>query len=198
MEEHQVSTEGDTRPLPRPFLVLATQNPIELEGTFPLPEAQLDRFLLRLSIGYPSEADEKGIVRRFRSGSPLDELPSVVDQTELIAMQRLAREVHVADAVEDYVVRLVRASRLHASIELGASPRATLGLYRAAQALAGLKGRSYVLPDDVKRLAPAVLTHRLITSAQSRLRGKGAADVMTEVLTSVPVPVEDMAPVTAR
>jgi MoxR-like ATPase len=192
MEERQVSTEGETRLLPRPFLVLATQNPIELEGTFPLPEAQLDRFLLRLSIGYPSEADEKGIVRRFRSGSPLDELPAVVDQAELLAAQRLACEVHVADAIEDYVVRLVRASRLHASIELGASPRATLGLYRAAQALAGINGRSYVLPDDVKRLAPAVLTHRLITSAQSRLRGKSAADVMTEVLTSVPVPVEDM------
>ena len=200
MEEHQVSTEGETRPLPRPFLVLATQNPIELEGTFPLPEAQLDRFLLRLSIGYPSEADEKGIVRRFRAGSPLDELPAVVEQAELLAMQGLAREVHVSEAIEDYIVRLVRASRLHASIELGASPRATLGLYRAAQALAGLTGRGYVLPDDVKRLAPAVLTHRLITSAQSRLRGKSAADVMSEVLQSVPVPVEDMVrpPVAAR
>jgi len=191
MEERQVSLEGETRPLPRPFLVLATQNPIELEGTFPLPEAQLDRFLLRLSLGYPNEADEKSIVRRFRAGSPLDELPAVVDVVELLAMQRLAREVHVADVVEDYVVRLVRASRLHASIELGASPRATLGLYRAAQAIAALKGRGYVLPDDVKRLAPAVLTHRLIVSAQSRLRGRGAADVFNEVLGSVPVPVED-------
>jgi MoxR-like ATPase len=191
MEERQVSLEGETRPLPRPFLVLATQNPIELEGTFPLPEAQLDRFLVRLSLGYPNEVDEKHIVRRFRTGSPLDELPAVVDTVELIAMQRLAREVHVADVVEDYVVRLVRASRLHASIELGASPRATLGLYRAAQALAALKGRGYVLPDDVKRLAPAVLTHRLIVSAQSRLRGRGAADVLAEVLGSVPVPVED-------
>jgi MoxR-like ATPase len=191
MEERQVSLEGETRPLPRPFLVLATQNPIELEGTFPLPEAQLDRFLLRLSIGYPNEADEKNIVRRFRSGSPLDELPAVVDTVELMAMQRLAREVHVADVVEDYIVRLVRASRLHASIELGASPRATLGLYRAAQALAAINGRGYVLPDDVKRLAPVVLTHRLIISAQSRLRGRGAGEVLSEVLGSVPVPVED-------
>ncbi len=191
MEERQVSLEGETRPLPRPFLVLATQNPIELEGTFPLPEAQLDRFLLRLSIGYPSEADEKNIVRRFRSGSPLDELPAVVDTVELMAMQRLAREVHVAAAVEDYIVRLVRASRLHASIELGASPRATLGLYRAAQALAAINGRGYVLPDDVKRLAPAVLTHRLIISAQSRLRGRSAGDVLAEVLGTVPVPVEE-------
>jgi MoxR-like ATPase len=194
MEERQVSVEGETRPLPRPFLVLATQNPIELEGTFPLPEAQLDRFLLRLSIGYPNEADEKSIVRRFRAGSPLDELPAVVDAVELLAMQRLVRDVHVADVVEDYVVRLVRASRLHASIELGASPRATLGLYRAAQALAAVKGRGYVLPDDVKRLAPAVLTHRLIVSAQSRLRGRGAADVLTEVLGTVAVPVEDAIP----
>jgi MoxR-like ATPase len=191
MDERQVSVEGETRPLPRPFLVLATQNPIELEGTFPLPEAQLDRFLLRLSIGYPSEADEKNIVRRFRAGSPLDELPAVVEQAELVAMQRLAREVHLAEPVEDYIVRLVRASRLHASIELGASPRATLALYHAAQALAGIKGRGYVLPDDVKRLAPLVLTHRLITSAQTRLRGRGAADVLGEVLRTVPVPVEE-------
>src|ERR1700716_1034197 len=188
MDERQVSLEGETRSLPRPFLVLATQNPIELEGTFPLPEAQLDRFLLRLSIGYPSEADEKDIVRRFRSGSPLDELPAVVQQAELVAMQRLVREVHVSQPVEDYIVRLVRASRMHASIELGASPRATLALYRAAQALAGISGRGYVLPDDVKRLAPAVLTHRLITSAQSRLRGKGATDILNEVIASVPVP----------
>jgi MoxR-like ATPase len=191
MDERQVSLEGETRALPRPFLVLATQNPIELEGTFPLPEAQLDRFLLRVSVGYPSEADEKHIVRRFRTGSPLDELPAVVETAELVAMQRLSRQVHVAEAVEDYVVRLVRASRLHASVELGASPRATLALYHAAQALAGLKGRGYVLPDDVKRLAPAVLTHRLITSAQSRLRGKGATDILNEVIATVPVPVED-------
>jgi MoxR-like ATPase len=190
MEERQVSLEGETRTLPRPFLVLATQNPIELEGTFPLPEAQLDRFLLRLAIGYPSELDEKDIVRRFRGGSPLDELPAVVSQTELIAMQRLVREVHVAEAVEDYVVQLVRATRLHASVELGASPRATLALYRSAQALAGIRGRGYVLPDDVKRLAPAVLTHRMIASSQSRLRGRGAADIVADILGSVPVPVE--------
>jgi MoxR-like ATPase len=198
MEERQVSLEGETRPLPRPFLVLATQNPIELEGTFPLPEAQLDRFLLRLAIGYPSESDEKAIVRRFRTASPLDDLPAVVSQDELGAMQRLARQVHVADAIEDYIVRLVRASRLHPSIELGASPRATLALYRAAQALAGIQGRAYVLPDDVKRLVPAVLTHRLITSAQSRLRGRGPADVLTDILASVPVPVEEPLPPLAR
>ena len=191
MEERQVSTEGETRPLPRPFMVLATQNPIELEGTFPLPEAQLDRFFLRLAIGYPSEPHEKDIVRRFRAGSPLDELPAVVSQSELLAGQRLTREVHVADAVEDYIVRLVRASRVHASIELGASPRATLALYRASQALAAIGGRGYVLPDDVKQLAPAVLAHRLITTAQSRLRGRTAVDALNEVIGSVPVPVEE-------
>ena len=194
MEERQVSLEGETRPLPRPFLVLATQNPIELEGTFPLPEAQLDRFLLRLSIGYPTETDEKNIVRRFRAGSPLDELPAVVSQFDLASMQRQVRDVHVSDAVEDYAVRLVRASRLHASLELGASPRATLALYRSAQALAGICGRPYVLPDDVKRLAPAVLSHRVIASAQSRLRGRGAADAVSEILRTVPVPVEDTVP----
>jgi MoxR-like ATPase len=194
MEERQVTLEGETRPLPRPFLVLATQNPIELEGTFPLPEAQLDRFLLRLRIGYPSEAEEKDIVRRFSSATnPLDELPAMVEQAELVAMQRLARQVHVAEAVADYVVRLVRASRLHASVELGASPRATLGLYRAAQALAAINGRGYVLPDDVKRLAPPVLGHRLITTAQSRLRGRAAGDVIDDLLASVPVPVEEPA-----
>jgi MoxR-like ATPase len=191
MDERQVSLEGETRPLPRPFLVLATQNPIELEGTFPLPEAQLDRFLLRLSIGYPSETDEKDIVRRFRAGSPLDELPAVVDQATLMTMQRLVREVHVSGAVEDYIVRLVRGSRVHASVQLGGSPRATLALYRSAQALAGVQGRAYVLPDDVKRLAPAVLTHRLITTAQSRLRGRAPADVIAELLATVPVPVEE-------
>jgi MoxR-like ATPase len=193
MEERQVSLEGETRPLPRPFVVLATQNPIELEGTFPLPEAQLDRFLLRLAIGYPSESDEKAIVRRFRAGSPLDELPAAIEHSDLLEVQRLTRDVHVADVIEDYIVRLARASRMHASIELGASPRATLALYHAAQALAAINGRGYVLPDDVKRLAPVVLTHRLITTAQSRLRGRGAADVLSDLLGSVPVPVEEVA-----
>jgi MoxR-like ATPase len=190
MEERQVSLEGETRGLPRPFLVLATQNPIELEGTFPLPEAQLDRFMLRVSVGYPGEAEEKDIVRRFRLGSPLDELPAVVGVSELGAMQRLVREVHVGEAVEDYMVRLVRASRLHAALQLGASPRATLALYRCAQALAALQGRGFVLPDDAKRLAPVVLGHRVIASAQARLRGRSSAEILAEVIASVPVPVE--------
>jgi MoxR-like ATPase len=191
MEERQATLEGETRPLPRPFLVLATQNPIELEGTFPLPEAQLDRFLLRLSLGYPSAEDEKLIVRRFRQQSPLLELDPVVTADELIAMQRLCREVYVGDPVEDYIVALVRASREHPAVELGASPRASLALYHGAQALAAIRGRGYVIPDDVKSLVPAVMTHRLITSAQSRLRGRNLDEIVAGVLQSVPVPVED-------
>ncbi|MBV9172605.1 MAG: MoxR family ATPase [Chloroflexi bacterium] len=190
MEERQVTVESNTRLLQRPFIVLATQNPIELEGTFPLPEAQLDRFLMRLSLGYPAESDEKTIVHRFRASNPLDDLQPAISQSDLLEMQAASREIHVADVVEDYLIQLVRASRLHASVELGASPRATLALYRSAQALAAIRERSFVVPDDVKYLAPMVLTHRLITSAQSRLRGRAASDVINDVLASVPVPVE--------
>ena len=196
MEEQQVTVEGETHPLPRPFLVLATQNPIELEGTFPLPEAQLDRFLLRLSLGYPSDEEQRTILRRFRHASPLAELEPVVNSAELLAMQRLCREVHVGDPIEDYIIALVAATRRHAAIELGASPRGALALYHAAQALAAVQGRDFVVPDDVKRLARPVLAHRLITSSQSRLRGRGADDVLAEVLAGVPVPVEEAEPPT--
>ncbi|MBI4318367.1 MAG: MoxR family ATPase [Chloroflexi bacterium] len=191
MEERQVTLVGETRKLLRPFLVLATQNPIELEGTFPLPEAQLDRFLLKLSLGYPSVEEEKAIARRFQRESPLDALEPVVAAEELVAMQLLCREVYVGEAVEDYIVGIVRATREHPSVQLGASPRGTLGLYRTAQALAAMDGRAFVIPDDVKRLAPAVLTHRLITSAQARLRGRLRGQIVAEVLESVPVPVEE-------
>lgn len=191
MEERQVSLEGETFRLPRPFLVLATQNPIELEGTFPLPEAQLDRFLLKLSLGYPSVPEEKTILRRFRSENPLEELRSVVSAEELVEAQSLCRDVYVSEAVEDYIVSIIRASRQHPAVELGASPRATLALFHTAQALAAIKGRSFVIPDDVKQLAPAVLTHRLITSTQTRLRGQAASDIIAELLHSLPVPVEE-------
>jgi MoxR-like ATPase len=191
MEERQVTTEGETRPLPRPFLVLATQNPIELEGTFPLPEAQLDRFLLRLSLGYPTADEEQTIIRRFREVSPLSELAAVVGAEELLAMQQRCRRVHLAAAVEGYIVALVRASREHTLVALGGSPRASLALAHAAQALAALRGRNFVTPDDVKALLPAVLTHRLILQTQSRLRGQTAAALVDELLRSVPVPVED-------
>jgi MoxR-like ATPase len=191
MEERQATLEGETRCLPRPFLVLATQNPIELEGTFPLPEAQLDRFMMKLSLGYPSMEEEKDIVRRFRQDNPLDTLEPVVTAGDLLEIQRLCRQVYVGEAVEDYLVRIVRATREHDSVEVGGSPRASIALYHTAQALAALKGRNYVIPDDVKKLVPAVLGHRLFLSAQMRLRGRVLSEIVGEILAAVPVPVED-------
>ena len=193
MEERQVTVEGDTRRVPRPFLVLATQNPVELEGTFPLPEAQLDRFLMRVSLGYPSEEQERAILRRFKelpTAAALDEVKPVVSGEELLALQEGCRRVHVSDAVEGYLLSIVRATRGHDALDLGASPRASLALYRAAQARAALRGGNYVLPDDVKALAPSVLGHRLLVAAQSRLRGRGATAVVEQLLQSLPAPVE--------
>jgi len=190
MEERQVTLEHGTVPLSRPFMVIATQNPIELQGTFPLPEAQLDRFLMQLPVGYPSSADEVEILRRFRTHSPLDDLKPVIAPDELMDLQRGVRTVHVSPAVEEYIVAIVRATRAHAEIELGASPRGSLGLYRTAQALAAVRGRAHVLPDDVKELVPVVLPHRLITTAQARLRDRGSREIAQEILKSVPAPVE--------
>jgi MoxR-like ATPase len=190
MEERQVTLETGTLPLQRPFMVIATQNPIELQGTFPLPEAQLDRFLLQLPVGYPGAADEVEMLRRFRTDNPLDDLGAVTGADEVIAMQKAARGVHVSPAVEGYVVEIVRATRTHPEIDLGASPRGSLGLYRAAQALAAIHGRGHVLPDDVKVMAPYVLPHRLMTTAQARLRERGAREIVEEILKSVPAPVE--------
>lgn len=191
MEERTVTIDGDTRTLPEPFLVLATQNPIELEGTFPLPEAQLDRFLLRLKVGYPTEAGEVEVLRRFEGASPLDTLRPAVDAEELLTLRQALPGIHVEDAVAEYVVRLCRATRDHIAFDLGASPRASLALFRAARALAAMDGRDYVRPDDVKRLAPPVLSHRLVLSSQTRLRGRSADDVLDEILHEVPVPVAD-------
>jgi MoxR-like ATPase len=191
MEERTVTIDGETRPLPEPFLVLATQNPIELEGTFPLPEAQLDRFLLRLKVGYPTEAGEIEVLRRFEGRSPLESLEPVVEAHELIALSAELPGVHVEDAVVEYVVRLCRATREHIAFDLGASPRASLALFRASRALAAMDGRDYVRPDDVKRLAQPVLGHRLVLSSQTRLRGRTADDVLDEILHEVPVPVAD-------
>jgi MoxR-like ATPase len=192
MEERQVSVEGETRPLPRPFLVLATQNPVELEGTFPLPEAQLDRFLVRVALGYPTVEEERAILRRFRLASPLEELAPVVSADELVEAQRACRGAHVAESVEGYLLAIVRATRDHPGVELGASPRASLALYRAAQALAAIRGRGFVVPDDVKCLAPAVLTHRLIVASGSRLRGRDRESIVAMILEETPVPVEDV------
>jgi MoxR-like ATPase len=191
MQERQVTAEGDTRPLPRPFLVMATQNPIELEGTFPLPEAQLDRFLMKITMGYPSAEDDRLRLSRFRRADPLETLQPVVAAAELIEMQRGCREVHVAPDVEDYIIRLVHATRQHASLELGASPRAMLALYNAAQALAAVRGRAFVTPDDIKYLVDPVLVHRVIPKSESRLRGQKAGQTLREIVDAVFVPVED-------
>jgi MoxR-like ATPase len=190
MEERQVTIDLDTVPLPRPFMVLATQNPVELEGTFPLPEAQLDRFIIKLSIGYPSEEDERAILRRFKEVSPLTDLQPVTSAEEVLQAQQAVRGVYVNPVVEGYIVSVVHATRRHEAIELGASPRATMALYRTSQALAAVEGRGYVLPDDVKCMALPVLAHRIILSTRTRLRGRGNSALLQEVLDSVPVPVE--------
>lgn len=193
MQEHQVTAEGETKSLPRPFMVLATQNPIELEGTFPLPEAQLDRFLLNIKIGYPTPEDDRIILARFRQIDPLEELTPVVSADELLEMQAACHEIHVAADVEDYIIRLIHASREPDSVQLGASPRAMLALYRASQALAALRGRAFVIPDDVKYLVTCVLVHRIIPRAESHLRGQTAEKTLREIVDSVLVPVEEEA-----
>ncbi|WP_322795761.1 MoxR family ATPase [Tepidiforma sp.] len=190
MEERQLTVEGVTVRLPRPFLVLATQNPVELEGTFPLPEAQLDRFLVRLRLGYPGEDEEDEMLARFETSNPLEALGPVADAATLVNLAGRLRHLHVAPPVRRYVVQLVRATREDPAFELGASPRASLALFRTARARAALDGRDYVLPDDVKQMAPYVLGHRLILSTQARLRGRSADEVLAEVLQRVPVPVE--------
>jgi MoxR-like ATPase len=190
MQERQVTVDGQTMALARPFLVLATQNPIELEGTFPLPEAQIDRFLLRISLGYPSEDEERQILTRFERTDPLDALAGVVDGEDLLAIQAQCRSVRVERSVMDYIIGLCRATRDAAGTQLGVSPRGTLALYHAAQALAAIRGRDYVLPDDVKTLAPHALAHRIVIDGQSRLRGRKPDDILRDVLERTPVPVD--------
>ncbi len=189
MEERQVTVDGETLVLPRPFLVLATQNPIELEGTFPLPEAQLDRFLLKLKMGYPDDAEEDEMLLRFQQRSPLTALEPVVTGDELLRLIDAVASVYCEPVVRRYALSLVRATREHPGLELGASPRASLALFRAARALAAVRGRAYILPDDIKHIAPHLLPHRLILSSQTRLRGRNADTIVQEILDSVPVPV---------
>jgi MoxR-like ATPase len=190
MQERQVSIEGATRPLPSPFLLLATENPIELEGTFSLPEAQLDRFLVRVRLGYPDEAGERAIARRYRDeAEPLDRVSRVVNDGEIDGLRGAARGVLVSEDVEQYVVALTRATREHPDVALGASPRASVSLYRAAQAWALLAGRAFVLPDDVKAVAPAVLGHRLLLDVDQQLRGATVDRIVGQVLGTVPVPL---------
>ncbi|HWI52527.1 MAG TPA: MoxR family ATPase [Symbiobacteriaceae bacterium] len=193
MEERQVTVEGVTRPMARPFLVLATQNPVEQEGTFPLPEAQLDRFLLKLPVGYPGADDELAMMERFREQSPFTALEPVATVEEIIALQEAVPGVHVSTPVQQYMLNVVRATRTQANVELGVSPRGALALMKACQALALLRGRDYVLPDDVQELAGPVLAHRIITTSRARLRGQGALEVVAKVLAEVPVPAEPVA-----
>ena len=190
MQERQATVDGETRPLPVPFLVMATQNPIEMEGTFPLPEAQLDRFMLRLRLGYPTPEEESDILLRFERDSEPPEIEAVTDATELSDMQQLANQVLVDDTVRMYIVEITQASRKHQSLTLGASPRAGLALYKASQAHAALDGRDFVSPDDVKALAVPVLAHRLIVASNARLRGRTASQIVRDILAEVPVPIE--------
>ena len=189
MQERQVTVDTETYALPRPFLVLATQNPIELEGTFPLPEAQVDRFLLQIRLGYPEEAEEEQMLVRYQREEPLAQLQPVATIDDVIALQSQVREIHVSQDVRRYIVRVVRATREHPSVELGVSPRGTLALARASQALAALRGRDFVIPSDVQHLAGAVLTHRIHVSPQTRLRGRTPDQVVAEIAGTVPVPV---------
>lgn len=189
MQERQVTVDLKTIDLPRPFLIMATQNPIELEGTFPLPEAQLDRFLIRIKLGYPHQDEESGIIERFQRDNPLQNLQSVIQSGELLELQAACREIYIEESVRNYIVDIIRATREHKGVELGASPRAALGLSAATRALAAIRGREYVIPDDAKYLALPVLSHRLILQAEASLKDQSAEAVLSEILGMVPVPL---------
>ena len=188
MEELQVSVDGDSRTLDRPFVVIATQNPIEYEGTFPLPEAQLDRFLMRISLGYPSFAEEMSIIEQQEQVHPINELRSVATPEDIIDLQEACKNIYVDNTVREYIVSLIDATRNHENVSLGASPRASLGMFRAARGLAILRDRDYVIPDDIKELAYAVLAHRLILSPSARMRGLHTGQIISNLLESVPIP----------
>jgi len=188
MQERQVTVDGVTYPIPEPFLVLATQNPIEYEGTFPLPEAQLDRFMIRISLGYPSPEDEIAMLDSQQYVHPVDTLEQVIDIQELLDAQEKVKEVYVDPLVKEYIVTLVNATRRHPDIYLGASPRGSLALYKTGRALAAIEGRDYVIPDDIKALAVAALAHRLIVSPSARIKEVDPKAVVEEILHSLPVP----------
>jgi MoxR-like ATPase len=198
MQERQVSVDGVTHPVGAPFVVLATQNPIEFEGTFPLPEAQLDRFLMRLSLGYPEPADELQVVRNLRKHHPIDSIGAVASGAELLALTDQVTDVHVDETIERYCLAIVRATRQHPDVALGASTRGTLALYKTAQALAALRGRDYVLPEDVKTLVPLTLAHRLIVRPESQLRGRTPAQILDEILEKTALDVGELRPANPR
>ena len=189
MEERQVTVDGKTHSLPAPFLVMATQNPIELEGTFPLPEAQLDRFLLKTQLGYPDKKEEIKILERFQETDPYRSLEAVAAPGDISGLQEIRRSIRVSQPIREYIADIVRLTRADTAVQFGASPRASLGLMRAGQALAALRGRGYVLPDDIKHLAQPVLTHRLILSEEERLKGKSTDSLIEKIINRVPVPV---------
>jgi MoxR-like ATPase len=189
MEERQVTVDGKTHPLPAPFLVMATQNSIELEGTFALPEAQLDRFLLKTQLGYPDKKEEVRILERFQETDPFPLLEPVATPEDIIKLQKIRRSIRVSQPIREYIADIVHATRDDEAIQFGGSPRASLGLMRAGQALAALRGRNYVLPDDIKYLAHPVLTHRLILTENERLKGKSTNHLIEKLINRVPVPV---------
>jgi MoxR-like ATPase len=193
MEERQITVDGVTHRLPQPFLVLATQNPIEYEGTFPLPEAQLDRFLMRIRLGYPSLLDEIQVLELQQLRHPIETLEAVLSLEELQLMQTTVKTVFVAPAIKRYIVELVRQTRENPDVYLGSSPRGSLGLFRSGQALAAITGRDYVLPDDIKYLAPYVLSHRVVVSPAARLRNLSSEKIIQEIVNNLPVPSGDSA-----
>ncbi len=188
MEEGQVTVDGVTYRLPDPFMVMATQNPIEYEGTFPLPEAQLDRFMMNISLGYPQAADEVNILNSQQHHHPLEDLAQIMTAEELVRIQQQIRTIHVDPSIREYIVAIANATRNHSNIYLGASPRGSLALFRASQALAAIRGRGYVIPDDVKLLARPTLAHRIIVAPAARVRGVTSLAILEEILQSVPVP----------
>jgi MoxR-like ATPase len=192
MEEHQITVDGVTHALPRPFIVLATQNPIEYEGTFPLPEAQLDRFLVRLTLGYPEMNDEINILERQQFQHPVNDLQQVASADELMKAQESIKSIYVAPAIKRYIVELTRQTRQHVDVYLGASPRGSLALFRTGQARAAIQGRDFVLPDDIKALVKPALSHRVILGPAARLRDLSGDQILDEILSKVPVPGGDL------
>ena len=190
MQEGQITLDGETRLLPEPFIVIATQNPIDMEGTFPLPEAQLDRFMLRLAIGYPSIEEEAAIVLRFAAKENLPDQRPAINTEELLSLQAEVSNVTVEDEIRKYVMNIVRLSRENERVTLGGSPRSSIALFKASQAKAALSGRDFVIPDDVKYLAEPVLAHRIIPTSNARLRGYSQSSIVSDVLSSVSVPIE--------
>ncbi len=189
MEEHQVTVDGVTYPVPRPFMVLATQNPVDYLGTYPLPEAQLDRFLIKLNIGYPEQRDEVSMLERFSLESPMDKLAPVATSGDILALQDNVKQVHVERSLSEYIVRIVTSTRANRDVLLGASPRGSLSLYRAAQGLALYNGRAFVLPEDIKSMAAPVLTHRLILKQEAKLNRVKPENIIDQILDSIPVPI---------